>query len=99
MSPDPGVAEFLLLRRACRNVPSYVAELAGAFYDGGIPILARLSACAPALIESGKITLGQPEPDSCGLRRVVISAAGWAHYEQMCMDRGTLPYPGAGGAP
>ena len=90
MSPDPdrGISEFLLLSRICRNAPSHVGQLDGAFYDGGRPIPPWLATCAPALIEAGEVTLGEPEGESCGLRRVTISAEGRARYEQLCVDVG-----------
>jgi hypothetical protein len=97
MSPDPGVTEFLVLSRICRNVPSHVGQLGGRFYDGGRRILPELAARIPALIKSGDVTLGEPETESGGLRRATISEAGRKRYEQMCADRGTPAYPG--GAP
>lgn len=58
-----------------------VAELNGRYYHHGRPMVPWLEDPLTALAEAGLITLADPDPQSCGLRRATLTAAGQARYE------------------
>lgn len=85
---------FVALRRLCRGGMS---ELGGRWYSHGHPVLSWLGDTLGSLLESGAISLGEPDAESCSMRRASITAAGRARYEALCDKRGEDAYPPDGG--
>lgn len=89
---DEELDTFVALRRV-EGAAGEVAELDGRYYYYGRPMVPWLEDPLTALVEVGLITLAEPDPQACGLRRATLTAAGQARYEALC-DKQRHPHDG-----
>ncbi|MGH3841428.1 MAG: hypothetical protein ACRDS0_08315 [Pseudonocardiaceae bacterium] len=75
--PGSGVAVWVALRRAHQG---RVATLAGHWLDSGRPVPGYVAEALEELLRGGLLTVGESDPQSCGVRRITITDAGSAHY-------------------
>ncbi len=85
------LTDFLALRRVCWRPDSGVDQVGEHFVEDQHPVLPFIADGLAALIEVEHITLGDPE--SCGMRPVLVTASGRARYEDLCDRQGIPPYP------
>ncbi|MGH3764875.1 MAG: hypothetical protein ACRDTX_06970 [Pseudonocardiaceae bacterium] len=74
--PGSGVAVWVALRRAHQGR----ATLAGHWLDSGRPVPGYVAEALEELLRGGLLTVGESDPQSCGVRRITITDAGSAHY-------------------
>ncbi|MGQ0772816.1 MAG: hypothetical protein ACT4NY_00085 [Pseudonocardiales bacterium] len=77
---DEELDTFVALRRV-GGPGGGVAELDGRYYHHGRPIVPWLENPLTALVEAKLIMLSDPDPESGGLRRATLTAAGEARYK------------------
>ena len=87
------LTDFLALRRVCGCPDSGVDRVGEQYVENGRPVLPFIADGLAALIEVGHVRLGEPDPKSCGMRPVVVTASGRARYEALCDRLGIAPYP------
>jgi len=90
---DTDLTDFLALRHVCGRPECTVGKVADTYVEAERPRLPCLADSLDALIDAGHVTLGEPEPQSCGIRRVTVTASGRARYEELCDRQGIPPYP------
>ena len=86
---DEELTTFVALRRV-GEPGGGVAEVDGHYYHHGRPMVPWLEGPLTTLAEANLITLADPDPETCGLRRVTLTAAGQARYDALC-DKQGLP--------
>lgn len=87
------LTDFLALRRVCGRPDSHLDQVADQYVENGRPVLPFIADGLTALLESGHVVLGEPDPASGGGRPVMVTAAGRDRYEQLCDKQGIPPYP------
>lgn len=73
------LTDFLVLRKVCERTDSRVDQVGQRYVDHERPVLPFIADGLTALIEVGHLTLGDPDPASCALRPVRVTASGRAH--------------------
>ncbi|MGH3871900.1 MAG: hypothetical protein ACRDSR_10375 [Pseudonocardiaceae bacterium] len=72
---------WITLRRAHEGG---VASLPGCWLDSGRRVPDYVAAALDRLVSAGLLTLDEPDPESCGVRRVTVTDAGCARYVALC---------------
>jgi hypothetical protein len=90
---DIGVAVRIALRRAHQGG---VTHLAGQWFDCGSSVPGYLADVLDRLVRSGQLALADPDPESCGARRVTVTDTGCARYVTLCQAHHS---PGSGRSP
>ena len=90
---DTDLTDFLALWRVCGRPDSQVDQVGGHYVENDRPVLPFLADGLTALLEAGHVVLGEPDPASCGIRPVMVTASGRARYEQLCDTQGIPSYP------
>ncbi len=79
--PASGVAVWIALRRAHQGG---IANLQGHWLDSGSRVPGYVADALDELTSAGLLTLGEEEPESCGVRRITVTDTGCAHYVALC---------------
>lgn len=87
--------DFLTLRQVCGRTDSRVTKLGDDYFADGRLLLPFVASGLTALVEVGHVALGEPDPASCDMAPVTVTAAGRARYEELCRAQGTPPAPPA----
>ncbi len=78
---DIGVAVWIALGRAHQGG---VTNLAGQWLDCDHPVPGYVADALDRLTSSGQLALTDPDPQSCGARRVTVTDTGCANYVTLC---------------
>lgn len=85
----PLIAANLTAWLALRRVnEGGVALLDGSYYHHGRPVPHYLNAALTDLIDAGRLTLAEADPDSAGMRKVTLTDVGRKLYATLCGKRG-----------
>lgn len=76
-----------------RRPDSQVDQVGDHYVENERPVLPFIADGLTALLEVGHVVLGEPDPASCAIRPVMVTATGRARYEQLCDTQGIPPYP------
>jgi hypothetical protein len=85
------VAVWIALRRAHQGG---VTNLAGQWLDSASPVPRYLADALDRLTSSGQLALADPDPESCGARRVTVTDTGCARYVTLCQVHNSRPVAG-----
>jgi hypothetical protein len=73
--------DWMALRRAHKGG---VANLAGHWLDSGRPVPGYVADALDGLTSTGLLALGEADPESCGVRRVLVTETGSAWCVALC---------------
>jgi hypothetical protein len=70
-----------------------LARFEGRYYDSGRRVPCFLPGVFDELLETGLVTLADPDPDSAGLRRATLTCAGYARFVALSERESVSPVP------